>query len=377
MVSIKFAPLVVLLCLLGACAPVKPQPAEANAPLLYQTAMEAFDRADFASAIKQLELLDTDTSPDHQAEIVRLRLVLANYELGRHENTITAANNFIRLSPQYSQLDQILYLRGDSYYEISQPPGEVGGKKTLQNTAVAQHGYRDFSTLLTRFPHSQHAPKARLKSERLRQQLADYELTVAEQHLNQGAYVSAANRARYVLENYDATPAVPAALKVIAKAYDALGLKMPAANTRAVLESNFPFAQPTATVVPAAVQPGLLNPPPQPEVPDPSETETGRREPPAPAKSTVTPLEPLLEAPAASKQGWVLQIASFKNPANANKLENRLRDAGYSASVLARGPYYRVIVGSEPQRASIDRLLLQLQKEFRLKGIVKPTSAVR
>ncbi|MEH6825844.1 MAG: SPOR domain-containing protein [Motiliproteus sp.] len=73
----------------------------------------------------------------------------------------------------------------------------------------------------------------------------------------------------------------------------------------------------------------------------------------------------------------MLQIASFESAANAQKLESRRHNVGYSAFVLAGGAGYRVIVGYETLRASIDRRLLQLQQAFGLKGIVKPVSALR
>ena len=55
-----------------------------------------------------------------------------------------------------------------------------------------------------------------------------------------GAYAAAANRAKYVLDHYDRTPSIPAALSLMAKAYDRLGMPKLADDARRVLLLNFP-----------------------------------------------------------------------------------------------------------------------------------------
>jgi outer membrane protein assembly factor BamD len=54
------------------------------------------------------------------------------------------------------------------------------------------------------------------------------------------AYVAAANRARYVVENYQQAPAMPEALTIMAKAYRILGMEDLANDALRVLELNFP-----------------------------------------------------------------------------------------------------------------------------------------
>ncbi len=238
MVSIKHTPLVAVLCLLGACAPLKQQAAETPVKQVYQAAIDTFERGDFAAAIEVLERLDPCRSSGHQADVLCLRQVIANYELGRIENTITVANRFSQNYPGHAQLDQVLYLRGESYLKINQLSVDAGANGAF-SPALVQSAYQDFSALLAAFPGSRYAANARLRSELLRQQLAAYELTVAERNLAQGSYIAAVNRARYLLETYQGTPAVPGALKVLVTAYDALGLEAPAANARAILDANF------------------------------------------------------------------------------------------------------------------------------------------
>ena len=74
----------------------------------------------------------------------------------------------------------------------------------------------------------------------LKNTLARHEVHVAEYYMQRGAYVAAANRARYVVENYQTTPAVPDALAVMAKAYKVMEMKDLSHDTLRVLQLNYP-----------------------------------------------------------------------------------------------------------------------------------------
>jgi outer membrane protein assembly factor BamD len=58
--------------------------------------------------------------------------------------------------------------------------------------------------------------------------------------MRRGAFVAAANRARYVIENYPKTPSVPDALVVMAKAYKVLEMEDLSNDALRVLELNYP-----------------------------------------------------------------------------------------------------------------------------------------
>ena len=73
----------------------------------------------------------------------------------------------------------------------------------------ARDAYADFAQLLARYPNSQYAPDARQRMVYLRNLLARSELAIADYYLRRGAHVAAANRARYVLENYPLSEATP------------------------------------------------------------------------------------------------------------------------------------------------------------------------
>lgn len=98
----------------------------------------------------------------------------------------------------------------------------------------------DFSELLRRYPDSRYVPDARQRMVFLRNNLASYEVIVAEYYLRREAYIAAANRARYALENYPGAPDSSEALVVLHKAYTELELYDLAADSLKVLALNYP-----------------------------------------------------------------------------------------------------------------------------------------
>ncbi|MFC1750151.1 outer membrane protein assembly factor BamD, partial [Pseudomonadota bacterium] len=66
------------------------------------------------------------------------------------------------------------------------------------------------------------------------------ELHSANYYMRRSAYLSAANRAKYVIENYPQTPAVPDALAIMVRAYQQLGVQDLANNALEILKLNFP-----------------------------------------------------------------------------------------------------------------------------------------
>ncbi len=104
----------------------------------------------------------------------------------------------------------------------------------------ARDSFKDFAQLLTLYPNSQYASDARARMIYLRNLLAVYEINVSEFYIERQAYLSALNRARYVVENYQGAPQVPRALEIMTEMYLRLGLNDLADHSLAVLKTNHP-----------------------------------------------------------------------------------------------------------------------------------------
>ena len=100
--------------------------------------------------------------------------------------------------------------------------------------------FKYFSELVQRFPKSRYAADSTQRMKKLRETLARYEIHVANFYQRRGAHLAAANRAKYVIENYQGTLAIPDALALMTQSYRKLGMHDLASDAYRVLELNHP-----------------------------------------------------------------------------------------------------------------------------------------
>jgi outer membrane protein assembly factor BamD len=70
--------------------------------------------------------------------------------------------------------------------------------------------------------------------------LAQHEVHVARYYMKRGAYVAAANRAQFAVQNYPTAPALEEAVFIMVKAYDAMGMTDLRDAADRVMKKNFP-----------------------------------------------------------------------------------------------------------------------------------------
>lgn len=99
---------------------------------------------------------------------------------------------------------------------------------------------------------------------------------------------------------------------------------------------------------------------------------------PEPVFSPVAAQEPLATMPRAPSDlaAWAVQVGSFSNEANAQKLRDSLRRKGYAAyteSIQNKGKtFYRVRVGPTTERRQAEQLQAALASKESLRGLVVP-----
>jgi cell division septation protein DedD len=129
----------------------------------------------------------------------------------------------------------------------------------------------------------------------------------------------------------------------------------------------------TQALPPEPAQP-VAKPAPTQTKPVPSETKPASTPVTKPAAPAPKPAEPA--KPAAAGVGYAVQLGAFSNPADANKLRDRARAAGFSAFVeqvrTDKGTLSRVRVGPVADRAEADRLKAQVASKVGIDGMVRP-----
>lgn len=208
---------------------------------LHENARNALHSGDIANAVKMLEALEARFPFAPEARQAQLDLMYAYYRAHETENAVDAADTFIRENPTHPRVDYAHYIKGLVYFERTPNIMERWFKVNLNRRPPqdARKSFQSFATLIQRYPDSLYAEDARQRMVYLRNRLADYEVAVADYYLRRRAYVAALARAKFCVENYDGAPAVNKALEVQISAYDGLGLKDLAEQSRRVYAANF------------------------------------------------------------------------------------------------------------------------------------------
>lgn len=171
----------------------------------------------------------------------QLDMIYAYYRSRQPDAAIDVATTFMRENPRVPEVAYCLYMMGLIYFDA-----EANILERLFNVDVTQRppketylSFQAFQDLIRQYPDSQYVADARQRMIFLRNRLATYENHVARYYLRRGAYVAAANRARYAIEHYPGAPQIEDTLTLLVEAYEALGMTDLAADSRRVLERNY------------------------------------------------------------------------------------------------------------------------------------------
>jgi outer membrane protein assembly factor BamD len=209
---------------------------------LYSEAKKALDDEEYPIAIKYYNLLEARFPFGEYAQQSLIDTAYAHYKADDPENALATIDRFIRVYPLNPNLDYAIYLRGLINFtrDIGLVEKYIPRDETQRDPGAAQFALQDFTNLINRYPNSQYSEDASQRIVYLRNRLAQHEVNVAHFYLRRGAYIAALNRGKYVIENYQRTPAMPEALFIMAKAYKILELDDLSEDTIRVLEINYP-----------------------------------------------------------------------------------------------------------------------------------------
>jgi len=208
----------------------------------YEVIQRNLNARNWRVAIENLQALEAQFPFGTYAEQAQLELMYAHYRTADYDAAISAADRFIRLHPRHPNVDYAFYIKGLS--SLAQSRSFFGNFLPTDNTSrdpgAARESFATFTELLSRFPDSAYAADTRKRMIFLRNLLARYEINVANYYFERQAYLAAANRGRYVVENFQQTPSVPDGLAVMAEGYHLLGLHELSADAVRVLAANYP-----------------------------------------------------------------------------------------------------------------------------------------
>ncbi len=209
--------------------------------ILYENAQKSLLVGNYADGIERLETLEKFFPFGRYAEQAQLELIYANFMKTDFDSAIVAADRFINLHPQHPNADYAYYMKGMSNFQRDRGFFDrlLGTPEPLRDVSSARTAFLQFEEFLTNYPNSTYAKDAQLRMHHLRNVLAASELNVAYFYMRRDAWISAANRAKEIIEHYPRSSTVPHALVVIVEANHKLGLHEASQDALEVLKLNF------------------------------------------------------------------------------------------------------------------------------------------
>lgn len=227
----------------------RPDQVAKNVPVetLYAEAQDQMADENYEKAAKTLEGLVARYPYGRYAQQAQMEIAYAYYKQRETDSALAAADRFIKQFPNSPQIDYVYYLKG--LINFNSDLGVFGDffqqDLSERDAKAAQDSFDAFSELVTRFPNSKYVPDAKVRMQYLINAQARSETYVANYYLRRGAYVAALNRAKNVLSIYPQSAQTVDALRIMVRAYDALGMTDLRDDARRVLAANGGDSAPT------------------------------------------------------------------------------------------------------------------------------------
>jgi outer membrane protein assembly factor BamD len=238
MLRLTYVPLVISACALSltACQSsrrnVELAYVERPVEQLYNQAAIELDSNDFITAIALFEEVERQHPYSEWARKSMVMSAYASYKTRDYTTAIGSAERYLSLHPGGSEAEYAYYLIALCHFDQIIDVGR--DQATTENARAA------LNDVVRRFPESEYAKDSGVKLDMVNDQLAGKEMTIGRWYLRSNQTLSAVNRFRSVVENYQTTSHAPEALHRLVEAYLTLGLKDQALVAGATLGYNYP-----------------------------------------------------------------------------------------------------------------------------------------
>jgi outer membrane protein assembly factor BamD len=206
----------------------------------YDYAKDFHDRGQWQSAITYYEKLKSYFPYGVYAEKSYLELAYSYNQFGEPESARLELEEFIRIYPKHKFLSYAYHLKALAIDSINQSWLDAHitdpANRDVKSTKEA---YKAYSQLIERFPNSKYVPNAKKRIVVLFNTISRNEYLVAKYYYERKAYLAAASRVKFVLENYSGAKVTLASLKIMRNSYNKLGMQQHAKDTQQIIDSNF------------------------------------------------------------------------------------------------------------------------------------------
>ena len=198
---------------------------------VYDIGKDALKSGDVLYAAKKFNEVETLFPQSDLAPRSALMAAYSYYIQDYYGDTIAELERFIRVYPFHKDIPYAHYLMGISYFEQI-----VDEKKDLQSIKSAK---TKFNFILKEYPNTEYALDAEFKISLIDDILASKEMYIGRYYYDKKKWISAINRFRTVIDDYDTTIYTAEALHRLVEVHYTIGLIEEAEKYAQLLGYNY------------------------------------------------------------------------------------------------------------------------------------------
>ncbi len=210
---------------------IKEKSLELQVSEAYEQGFEALKIGDVIFAARKFNEAETLFPQSTWAPRSALMAAYSYYSQDYYENSIAELERFILIYPYYENIDYAYYLMGLCFYEQI-----VDEKKDLRTILKAKE---NFQFVIKNFPNTEYALDAEFKIDLINDTLASKEMYIGRYYFKKKKWISAINRFRTVIDEYETTIYTEEALHRLVEVYYTIGLKEEAKKYAQLLGYNY------------------------------------------------------------------------------------------------------------------------------------------
>ena len=201
----------------------------------YREGMKSLEDGDVLFAAKKFNEAEILFPQSEWAPKSALMAAYSYYIQDYYGDAVSELQRFLKVYPKHNNIDYANYLLAICYYEQI-----VDEKKDLQSIVNAKN---QFNKVLTNFPNTEYAEDAEFKLDLINDILAAKEMYIGRYYFDKKKWISAINRFRIVVDQYETTIYIQEALHRLVEIYYILGLTEEAQKYANVLGYNYQSSQ--------------------------------------------------------------------------------------------------------------------------------------
>ena len=201
----------------------------------YEEGMESLKKNDVLYAAKKFNEAETLFPQSTTAPKAALMSAYSYYSQDYYEDAIGELQRFIKVYPFHKNIDYAHYLLGLSWYEQI-----IDEKKDLQTILKAKE---EFLFIIEKYPETEYALDAEFKIDLINDTLASKEMYIGRYYFQKKKWISAINRFKTVVDEYETTIYTEEALHRLVEVYYTIGLEVEAKKYAKLLGYNYQSSQ--------------------------------------------------------------------------------------------------------------------------------------